>query len=191
MHTFAKLKAKMFEGFATWCINCALRTPHEHLFHDDGKPHVHRYWLFRIGSGKPDADGEIHPWFAVRACQLVSSEEPIFHDAVGHSFTVVLRGSVREAMPANLDLWRDRIRVVNRFNGFDPTEYGKPNTTTYAAGAVLRRKASDWRFLELTDGPVWLLTITGANRQAWGYLVDGAIKVPWRLFQQRRRQGKR
>lgn len=187
----SKLKAKMCERFATWCITRAMRTPHEHLFDDNGKPHQHRYWLFRIGNGKPSGDGEIHPWFAMRVIQMVSSEEPIFHDDACHSLTVVLRGSVREVVPRDLDRWRDHIEVVHRYHGLEPTLYDTDLARTYPAGSLLRRKAWDWHFFTLADSEsVWLLQITGPKRQLWGYLVDGHVKVLAREFQERRRQRK-
>jgi hypothetical protein len=186
---FSKLKAKMFEGLATWCINRALRTPHEHLLHDDGKPLLHRYWLFRIGSKHPNGDGEIHPWFAVRVVQLVSNEEPIFHDEACHSLTVVLRGGICEIVPRELDRWRDHIEVVNRYHGLDPVAYDTDHGHLYAAGAVFRRKAWDYHFFTLPNGnDAWLLQIAGPKRQLWGYLIDGLHKVPWPEFQERRRQ---
>lgn len=184
-----KLKAKMFERFATWCINRALRNPYEHLLNDDGTPHAHRYWLFRIGSGKPNGDGEIYPFFAVKVCHLVSSEERIFHDDACHSLTVVLRGAICEFVPNQVDLWRDRIRTVNRYNGFDPTDYRTSAGRLYVAGSVFRRKAWCWHFFTLPNGAdAWTLSVTGPKRQMWGYLADGLVKVPASLFLERRRQ---
>lgn len=186
----SELKAKMFERFATWCINRAMRTPHEHLHHDDGKPHQHRYWLLRLGNGKLRSDGDMHPWLAIRVCQIVTSEEPFFHDAPSHQLNVVLRGAIEEAVPPGVDIWRDRIRMVQQYHGFDPTEYGSANRTTYATSTVFRRKAWDWRFVALPEGTseAWLLTITGPRRQVWGYLTDGYAKVPARVFMDRRRR---
>lgn len=179
----------MFERFATWCIARSMRNPHEHLLHDDGKPHVHRYWLFRIGNGKPSGDGEMHPWFAIRVIHMVSSELPIFHDEACHSLTVVLRGSIREVVPRDLERWRDHIETVNRYHGLDPTLYDTDLAHTYSAGASMRRKAWDWHFFTMAnDKDVWLLQITGSKRQLWGYLVDGHIKVPAYIFLERRRQ---
>lgn len=186
---FSKLKAKMFEQFATWCIRRAMRTPHEHLLHDDGKPHLHRYWLFRIGSKHPNGDGEIHPWFAIRVIQLVSSELPIFHDESCHSLTVVLRGAICEVVPRDIDRWRDHIEVVARHNGFDPHQYDTDVFTTYPAGSVFHRKAWDWHFFTLPNGDaVWLLQIAGPKWQLWGYLADGLRKVPARTFLEQRRR---
>jgi len=187
---FSKLKTKMFEAFGTWCINRAMRRPHEHLLDDDGKPHAHRYWLFRIGSGKPNGDGDVHPFFAIKVCQLVSSEEALFHDDAAHSTTVVLRGAISEVTPHGIQLWKDRIHMVSRYNGFEPTEYGKRNVTSYLAGSVLRRKAGCWHFFTLPAGTesCWLLSIIGPKRQTWGFLADGFAKVPARTFLERRRQ---
>lgn len=39
----------LFNAFADWAIRRAMRTPYFHLFHDDGRPYMERFWLLRIG----------------------------------------------------------------------------------------------------------------------------------------------
>lgn len=185
----SKLKAKMFEAFAAWCINRAMRTPHEHLFHDAGKPHVHRYWLLRIGSKTPNGDGEIHPWFSVRVNNIVSNEEPIFHDEPCHTTTIVLRGALCEVVPIEKERWVIHITTVRQYHGQDPVEYNTDHALHFGPGDVLRRKAWDWHFFRLPEGnEAWTLTISGHKRQMWGYLVDGLVKVPAARFWQARRE---
>lgn len=49
---FAYLRARLFRAFADWAIQRAMRTPYFHLFHDDGRPYMQRFWLLRIGMPK-------------------------------------------------------------------------------------------------------------------------------------------
>jgi hypothetical protein len=186
---FAKLKTKIFERFAAWCIRRAVRHPHEHRFHDDGRRLMSRYWLFRIGNGKAGGDGSVCPWFAIQVNQLISSEEPIFHDEPCHSTYLVLRGQLCEATPRDIGQWRDHIETITRFNGFDPVQYDVGHVQHFVPGDRFKRKAWDWHFFTLPNGgDAWTLQITGPRRQMWGYLADGLVKVPWRIFMDRRRQ---
>lgn len=46
------LRHRLFTAFGDACIRRAMRTPYFHLFHEDGRPYMQRYWLLRIGRPK-------------------------------------------------------------------------------------------------------------------------------------------
>lgn len=46
---FAATRKRLFTAFADWVIKRAMRTPYTHIFHDDGRPYMQRYWLLRLG----------------------------------------------------------------------------------------------------------------------------------------------
>lgn len=49
---FAAIRHRIFRAFGDWAIQRAMRTPYTHLFHDDGRPYMQRFWLLRIGMPK-------------------------------------------------------------------------------------------------------------------------------------------
>lgn len=49
---FASVRTRLFRAFGDWAIKRAMRTPYTHLFHDDGRPYMERFWLLRVGMPK-------------------------------------------------------------------------------------------------------------------------------------------
>lgn len=165
----ANPQSRLFQAFANWCIRRAMRTPYTHLFHDDGRPYMERFWLLRLGKSRSNESGENYPWFGIRVHHIQSGDERVFHDHPWNFATLILRGSYKETVPVALDgVWRI--------------------ATWYHAGSLRFVRASQWHFLSLQDDPevifggcAWTLFITFRKRQSWGFLVNG-VKVPWREY---------
>lgn len=219
---FDNLKSRIFRAFGNWVIQRAMRTPYFHLFHDDGRPYMERYWLLRFGMPKGwrhterlIADQErmlannghlseearesvrgaigqmrasIYPRFGIRIHHIQSSDDTVFHDHPWNYTTLILRGSYIEVTPD----WThgatpSHVTISDDYDGHEPTTYGLEHYQTFEAGALLRRKAATWHYLLLPKGgEAWTIFITGRKRQSWGFLVDGLVKVPWRLYLQKR-----
>jgi hypothetical protein len=199
------LKARAFRAFGDWCIRRAQRTPYFHLFHDDGRLYMERFWLLRIGMPRGWQDME-------RTVQKLQrrAKDPFLSDAArAHlqrqidDLRVALypRFGIRVHRIVSSD---DRVFHDHPWNfaslilrgGYNEVTPITPDGVTgfvrrYEAGSFRRMRASQWHYLTLTPGEeAWTLFITGRKRQSWGFLVDG-VKVPWRQYMARRAQAKR
>lgn len=164
----ANLKANLFRAFGDWAIARAMRTPYRHLYHDDGRPYMGRYWLLRVGKSRSDDSGDTYPWFGIRIHHIASSDDRVFHDHPWTFLTLILRGGYTEVTPLRLSYPAITLR------------------TKFRAGSLRLVRASQWHFLELDPGTsAWTLFITFPKAQDWGFLVNG-IKVPWRQYLARR-----
>ncbi|MGC1549862.1 MAG: hypothetical protein WA777_15175 [Rhodanobacter sp.] len=186
---FDAIKTRLLLAFGNWAIQRAMRTPYLHLYHDDGRPYMERYWLFRIGQSRqyPDEDSETCPLFSIRVHRIVSSDDRTFHDHPWNYTTLILRGGYTEVTPRWGIIQPYMITMADDYDGHDPCLYNTNNGVRYEAGSVLRRKADNWHFLELNPGEeAWTMFIMGPKRQDWGFLVDGLVKVFWRDYLARR-----
>jgi hypothetical protein len=160
---------RLFRAFGNWVIRRAMRTPYIHLFHDDGRPYMERFWLFRLGKSRSNESGECYPWFGMRVHHIQSGDDRVFHDHPWNFATLILRGSYKETVPLTP---RGEFCV----------------TTWHQAGTLRLVRASQWHYLSFQENPevltgreAWTLFITSPKRQSWGFLVDG-VKVPWRQY---------
>lgn len=219
---FAALRSRLFNAFADWAIRRAMRTPYTHLFHDDGRPYMQRFWLLRIGMpkgwrqmekdveameatarecerlfGAEKAGGrwckaakwrqQLYPRFGIRIHRIMSSDDRAFHDHPWNFATLILRGGYTEFTPSGIA--HGSVTVATDYDGALPVTYTNTCAIHYRAGQLLRRKATAWHYLQLAPGEeTWTLFFTGPKRQTWGFLVDGLLKVPYRLYLQRRRE---
>lgn len=152
----APSNSRLFRAFGDWAIRRAMRTPYFHLFHDDGRPYMERFWLLRIGKSRLNENGESYPWFGIRIHHIQSSDERVFHDHPWNFITLILRGGYTEKRPVGSD--------------------------RHTAGSIRFMRATQWHFLLLGPGAdAWTCFITFRKRQSWGFLVDGK-KVPWREY---------
>lgn len=129
------------------------------------------------------------PTFGIRVHRITSSDEKVFHDHPWNYTSLILRGGYAEFTPD----WTHgptpaHVSLSEDFDGEVPCTYQFVNARYYTAGSLLRRKAGDWHYLVLQPGiEAWTLFVTGEKQQGWGFLVDGLVKVPWRVYLQRRR----
>jgi hypothetical protein len=199
----------------------AQRTPYFHLYHDDGRLYMERFWLLRFGMprdaaaieqrirrltiliGNPDFNEAMRryalrqvatlrelliPRFGIRVHRIVSSDVPVFHDHPWDNSSLVLRGGYSEITPDwTVGATPAHITVSTDYDGHEPDTYHHVQVRYCGAGARIKRKAGDWHYLVLShDNEAWTLFFTGSKLQDWGFLVDGLIKVPWRIFLERR-----
>jgi len=127
-------------------------------------------WLSRLLSGEPHfyIGGSENPylrrWYLLPRVRLGTiylhnilrnDDDRALHDHPGDNVSIVLRGTLREILPCGSRvLWR---------------------------GAVVYRRAEDAHRLEVVDGPVWTLFITGKWERDWGFWCPQGF-VPWRKF---------
>ena len=99
------------------------------------------------------------PWFGIRVHNILRSDhDRHMHDHPWDFASLILSGYYVEHNP-------DRSNSPNVFRRF----------------SVVRHKAEDLHRLELTDGPVWTLVITGPKRKSWGFMTERGM-VPWRRY---------
>lgn len=158
---------RLFRAFGDWLIRRAMRTPYIHLFHDDGRPYMERYWLLRIGKSRSNESGESYPWFGIRIHHIQSSDDRVFHDHPWNFVTLILRGGYREATPLY-----PRARSLA-----PPTK-----RQDFTGGTIRFMRAAQWHYLTVDSGQdAWTCFITFRKQQSWGFLVRG-VKVPWRKY---------
>lgn len=161
-----------------WLINRAKRTPYFHL-----EGYMNRWWLvpykrmektakvikqfhYRSLVDVPTGTGPVAfrrrpiAWvlqqcsIAVRVHEILRSDEGRHpHNHPWPYVTIILRNRYRERRFDN----RGRCTSLK----------------VHGPGSILFRPAGSWHMLELIDGPVTTLFITGKKSQSWGYNVDG------------------
>lgn len=219
----AFIRSRLGQALVSRLIARAMRTPYFHLFHDDGRPYMERYWLLRLGLPRgwreldkrrryllavldrqhliasvrgqveaelADLQTKLHPKFGIRLHRIMSSDDRAFHDHPWDFTTLILRGGYTEFTPD----WTQgptpaHVSLSEDYDGHVPETYLHVNGRYYGAGTLLRRKAENWHFLVLPKGDeAWTMFCTGEKKQTWGFLVDGLVKVPYRIYLQRRRE---
>lgn len=89
-------------------------------------------------------------------CIIRDDDDRALHDHPWDNTSIVLAGWLREI-----------------------SEYGQ---RSLGPGMVVTRKAEQRHRLEVVEGPVWTLFITGPKRREWGFWCDGGRFVHWRDF---------
>lgn len=130
------------------------------------------------------------PKYGIRVHRIMSSDVPVFHDHPWDFTSLILRTGYREITPD----WSHgptpaHVTVSDDYDGHTPVTYTHVLEQYHPPGTILRRKATDWHYLQLRAGEeAWTLVLTSGKRQGWGFLVDGLIKVPWRVYFAARRR---
>lgn len=168
---------------ANWLIQRAQRTPYYHITSADGR-HVYmgRWWLF---NPYPDACGQQArprhiPWLpSVRIHHICRADhDRDLHDHPWNARTIVLRGWYREERLCSALATRELENISDRV----VTGGDQRHVFYRAEGHTGRLLFGQYhRIIEVSDGGVWTLFITGRKRGTWGFLVDGN-KVPWRTY---------
>lgn len=127
------------------------------------------------------------PKYGIRVHRIMSSDVSVFHDHPWDFTSLILRTGYREITPdwshgptpAHVTVSDDS----DDYDGHTPVTYTHVLEQYHPPGTILRRKATDWHYLQLRAGEeAWTLVLTSGKRQGWGFLVDGLIKVPWRVY---------
>jgi len=115
-----------------------------------GEDYMDRYYLFL-------KDRKWFP-FNVTMHKIKKSDDPIFHDHPWDFITVILKGGYWEHTP-----------VFNK-DGKKIAEF----SAWRGPGSVIKRKATDYHWLELDQsvGPATTLFFMGSQQRDWGFLVD-------------------
>lgn len=141
-------------------IVCARRTPHSHLYHDDGSLYMARFWLLRTR------------WLSVRLHHIATADlDRHFHDHPWSFVSLVLRGGYREARPAAID--------PCFIDG--ETEVERAIVRVRNAGSVALRRATDRHRVTGVMPETWTLVVMGPKRQWWGFYTPRG-KVHWRNY---------
>jgi hypothetical protein len=98
-------------------------------------------------------------YFNVYLHKVLKSDDPIYHDHPWWSLGIILRGSYYEHTPAG---------------------YGQDNKEVFPPGKVKFRNGEYLHWLEVKDGPVWTLFITGPKFKEWGFLCPKG----WRHYKE-------
>lgn len=94
-------------------------------------------------------------WANVYLHRFHESDEPVPHDHPWMNVSVLLRGRYREHYHDGT--WRD-----------------------YGPGAVIFRQARSLHWLEVLEGPVTTLFLTGPRRRQWGFQTPSGWVPSWR-----------
>jgi hypothetical protein len=195
---------RLFRAFGNWVIRRAMRTPYTHLFHDDGRPYMERFWLWRIGMprGWQQLEKDVASMEAeARQCEMLFGREKAegrWQKAAKWREQLYPKFAIRIHHIQSGD---DRVFHDHPWNfatlilrgAYKETvpltpEGGVRVTTWHWAGTLRLVRASQWHYLSFQENPellfgreAWTLFITFPKRQSWGFLVDG-VKVPWREY---------
>lgn len=104
-------------------------------------------------------------------CILRSDDDRALHDHPWWNLSIILRGSYREITPDFSLAPTPYVRVSDL-----PT-----CERILRAGSMKLRAPKTSHRLEVVDGPVWTLFITGPRLRAWGFHCPQGWKH-WRLF---------
>lgn len=156
-HLVAKLLAR--PAVVEYLIRRAQSTPYTHIV-TDGKLYMERYWLFNAYPDTGGSGADRPRWqfpISIRLHRIMlPDQDRHLHDHPWDARTFILRGWYRE----------------DRGDWFFPREEG--HTAELKFGEY-------HRIVEVSDGGVWTLFVTGKYRGTWGFLVDGK-KVLWRKY---------
>lgn len=154
-----------------WLIRRALRTPYTHIGATDGQgDYMRRFWLFNPYPANSSGNSNWFP-ISIRLHHIRRPDQDHdLHDHPWNAHTFILRGSYVEVRPPDIDEQHVRVWI----NG--------PSRHHRVAGDTVALKFGEYhRIVEVSDGGVWTLFVTGKYRGTWGFLVNGT-KVPWRQY---------
>lgn len=111
-------------------------------------------------------------------CILRSDDDRALHDHPWWNLSIILSGSYREVMPDFTGAPTIFTRIADLAT----------RSRVLRPGSVRLRAPSDSHRLEVVDGPVWTLFITGPRVREWGFHCPQGWKH-WRLFTNPRDSG--
>lgn len=166
---------------ANWLIQRSLKTPYTHLPRTDDPSYMARYWVFnpydRV-TNKPKY--WFCPW-SIRVHHIKRDDyERDMHDHPWNARTIILKGHYFEKRlePATaLDLLRDE-KILWDDKGepcVEALHWRRPGDTAKLAFQQYHT------VVDVSEGGVWTLFISGPWRGVWGFLVD-AVKIPWKTY---------
>lgn len=170
MGLIAKFLAR--PAVTNWLIRRATKTPYYHITSSDGSEvYMYRYWLFNPyplhSSGKKN-------WFpiSIRLHHIMRKDhDRDMHDHPWNARTFILRGSYTEVRP-----------YIQVFDSDGVVQYSDDKLYERHAGQTATLKYGEYhRILQVSDGGVWTMFITGKYRGTWGFLVNG-VKVRYRKY---------
>jgi hypothetical protein len=142
---------------ADWLIARAQRTPYSPIMSPNGHTlYMGRWWLFNPYPGQGD-ERKRWAWLpSIRVHHIcVEDQDRHHHTHPWNCRTIILRGGYVEARPDELG----------------------DSHFTRSAGDTARIKHYDLHhIIEVSEGGVWTLFITGKYRKTWGFLI------PWREY---------
>lgn len=154
----ARLLAKLLArpAVTAWLIRRAKRTPYTDIV-TDGVLYMERYWLFNPYPPNSSGKGLLFP-ISIRLHRIVlPDQDRHLHDHPWNARTFILRGGYVEVREDG----QKHYRWMGHTAALNFGEYH--------------------RIVEVSEGGVWTLFVTGKYRGTWGFLVDGA-KVQWRVY---------
>lgn len=102
---------------------------------------------------------------ALRLHNIVRSDaDPDMHDHPFDFTSFLLTGGYTEELPGSA---------------------GTTSRVYHPRFSIVRKRAEDLHRLDLTDGPVWTIVLTGPRRRDWGFMT-AAGWVPWREYESRK-----
>lgn len=119
---------------------------------DPNNPYLIRWWLRR------DRENGCEYLHKV----MRDDDDRALHDHPWDSTSIILSGKLREVLPG-------------------PVAGGKHDSRILTPGSITSRKATDAHRLEIVQGPVWTLFITGPMVRDWGFHCPNGW-VPWWEF---------
>lgn len=166
---------------ANWLIQRSLKTPYTHLPRTDDPSYMARYWVFnpydRV-TNKPKY--WFCPW-SIRVHHIKRDDyERDMHDHPWNARTIILKGHYFEKrleLATSLDLLRDE-KILWDDKGepcVETLHWRRPGDTAKLAFQQYHT------VVDVSEGGVWTLFISGPWRGVWGFLVD-AVKIPWKTY---------
>lgn len=160
-------------AIAEWIISAAMRTPYLHLPSNEDPSYMARYWVFNPYSRETNKPRFWWcPW-SVRVHHIKREDfDRALHDHPWNARTIILAG------------WYIERRLNPDFEPMLPTTFSNREhiLRLRRAGTTARLGFGEYHtIVEVSDGGVYTLFISGKWRGVWGFLVNG-VKVPWREY---------
>lgn len=125
------------------------------------RPYMLRWWVIPRNR-----------WFNIYLHKILRDDDDrALHDHPWWNISILLRGAYREVMPDLRVRWTPYTRIADL-----------PKVTKLRrAGSVVFRRATASHRLEVAEGPVWSLFITGPVIRRWGFHCPKGWRY-WRDF---------
>lgn len=123
--------------------------PPDFIIGGQTKPYMLRWWLIPRNR-----------WFNIYLHKLLRDDDDrALHDHPWANVSILLKGSYREVMPNFAGQRTPYARIADL----------PMRAKVRSRGSVVFRRATDSHRLEVVDGPVWSLFITGPVQRKWGF----------------------
>lgn len=175
---------------ADWLIKRAMKRPFTHLHNMTGDLYMERWWLF---NPYPKSSKDRRWWnlpISVRIHHILREDsDRALHDHPWNARTIILRGSYHEKRLADEELRAESIERIRRQRERDEAvgNWRLDDAEVYEyfwrqQGDTATLQVEEYHtIVEVSDGGVYTLFISGKWRADWGFLVKG-VKVWWRTY---------